>query len=62
MNQLHNQMTQIKTDIESKKAEIDSIEKRRDKIMGELEQCDNQANSFQTKLDDARKEYAEHSE
>ena len=55
-------MTQIKTDIESKKAEIDSIEKRRDKIMGELEQCENQANSFQTKLDDARKEYAEHSE
>ena len=35
-------MTQVKTDIESKKAEIESIENRRDKIQGELEQCNSQ--------------------
>ena len=46
LNQLHNQMMQIKTDIEGKKAEIESIEKRRDKIGGELEQCNNQVASY----------------
>ena len=34
-------MAQIKTDIESKRGEIESIVKRRDKISGELEQCNN---------------------
>ena len=46
-------MTQIKTDIESKKAEIESIEKRRDKIAGEVESCNNQVNSYRAKQEQA---------
>jgi len=44
-------MTQIKTDIESKRAEIESIEKRRDKIAGELGQSESQVNSYKQQLD-----------
>ena len=53
-------MTQVKTDIESKKAEIESIENRRDKIMGELEQCNNQVTSYKSKLDHATDEFNTH--
>ena len=50
-------MTQIKTDIESKKAEIESIEKRRDKIAGELEQCNNQVGSYKSQLEHVKEHH-----
>jgi len=53
-------MTQIKTDIESKKAEIESIENRRDKIQGELDACNNQVSSYKTKLNHANEEFTNH--
>ena len=54
LNQLHNQMTQIKTDIESKKAEIESIQKLRSKIQGELDQSNSYVSSYKQKLDHAK--------
>ena len=53
-------MTQIKTDVESKKAEIESIEKRRDKITGELEQSQSQVASYRAKLEHAQEQHRQH--